>query len=105
MYSIYFQLCIIEPNRIVGRNKPSLMDNIFFTEKLQAGSLTDKITDHMPNFLIIQNLAEEHLNNKTQIWDTKNFNKKEILKDLNYMDLLDFSDTYTSDEMCKFHDK
>ena len=29
------------------------------TIKLQAGNLIDKITNHMPNFLIIQNMGEE----------------------------------------------
>ena len=28
MYSHFFQLCITEPTRVVGRNKPSLIDNI-----------------------------------------------------------------------------
>ena len=62
MYSHFFQPYITEPTRIVGRNKPSLVDNIFInacTKSLNAGSITDKIYDHLPNFLIIKNLKEE----------------------------------------------
>ena len=79
MYSKYFQPCIIEPTRIVERNKPSLIDNIFInvcTEKLQSGNLTNKIADHVQYFLVIQNLAKEQLINKTQIRDIKNLRFK-----------------------------
>ena len=84
-----------------------MIDKIFInvcTEKLQAGNLIDKITD-MPNFLRILNLAEAQLNNKTEIRDMRNFfEEKYFLKDLNDMDILDFSDKYNSDKMYnKFH--
>ena len=60
MYSHFFQPCITEPTRIVGRNKP-LIDNILIntsTKSLNAWNIADKISDHLPN-LIVQNLKEE----------------------------------------------
>ena len=67
MYSHFFQPCITEHTKIAGRNKPSLIDNIFIntcTKSLNAGNSIDKISDHLPNFLIIQNLKEERLKNE-----------------------------------------
>ena len=85
MYSHFFQPYITEPTRIVGRNKPSLVDNIFInacTKSLNAGNITDKIYDHLPNFLIIQNLKEERLKRKMQIRDMKNFKLETFSTDL-----------------------
>ena len=75
MYSNFFQPCITEPTRIAGRNKLSLIDNIFIntcTKSLNAGNIIDKISDHLPNFLIIQNVKEERLKQKIQIRDIRN---------------------------------
>ena len=61
---------------MLGRNKPFLIDNILIntcTKSLNAGNIIDKISDHLPNFLIIQNLKEERLKQKIQIKDMKNF--------------------------------
>ena len=61
---------------MLGRNKPSLIDNILIntcTKSLNTGNIIDKISDHLPNFLIIQNLKEERLKQKIQIKDMKNF--------------------------------
>ena len=67
VHSHFFQPCITEPTRIVGRNKPFLIDNIFIntcTRSLNAGNIIDKISDYLPNFLIIQNFKEERLHKK-----------------------------------------
>ena len=58
MYPSFFHPCITEPTSIVARNKPSLIDNIFINScnrTLHAGNLFDKISDHLSNFLLIQN--------------------------------------------------
>ena len=77
MYSHFFQPCITEPKRTAGRNKPSLIDNIIINTCTKSrnvgGNIIDKISDHLPNFLIIQNLKEERLKQKIQIKDMKNF--------------------------------
>ena len=64
IYSHFFQPCITEPTRILGRNKPCLINDIFIstcTKSLNAGNIINKISDHLPNFLIIQNLKEQRL--------------------------------------------
>ena len=56
-----YQPCITEPTRIVNGNKPSLLDNIFSNsiEKCISGNLFDKISDHLPNFVIFENTKEK----------------------------------------------
>ena len=96
MYSHFLQPCITEPTRIVGRNKPSLIDNIFintYTKSLNAGNIIDKISDHLPKFLIIQNHKEERLKQKIQIRDMKNFELETFSADLEKEELMDFSET------------
>ena len=84
MYSHFFQPCITEPTRIVVRNKP-LIDYIFINtcaKSLNAGNIIGKISDHLPNFLIIHNLKEERLKQKIQIRDMKNFELETFSADL-----------------------
>ena len=47
---------ILGPTRFVEHNKPSLIDNIFvnFSDMhCTSGNMIEKITDHLPNFLLI----------------------------------------------------
>ena len=52
-----YQPCILEPTRIILGNKPSLVDNIFSNsvEPVTSGNFYQKITDHLPNFVIFNN--------------------------------------------------
>ena len=52
-----YQPCITEPTRMVFGNKPSLVDNIFSNsvEKCISGNILDKISDHLPSFVIFEN--------------------------------------------------
>ena len=63
-----YQPCILEPTRIIQGNKPSLVDNIFSNsiEPVTSGNLYQKISDHLPNFVIFNN--------------TKSQKKKEFVK-------------------------
>ena len=56
-----FQPCILEPTRIVQGNKPSLVDNIFSNsiEPVTSGNLYQKISDHLPNFVIFNNIKSQ----------------------------------------------
>ena len=56
-----YQPCITEPTRIVNGNKPSLVDNIFSNtvEKCISGNIFDKISDHLPNFAMIENIKSK----------------------------------------------
>ena len=109
MYSHLFQPCITEPIRIVDRNKPSLIDNIFIntcTKSLIAWNIIDKISDHLPNFLIIQNLKGERLTQKIQIRNMKNFELETFSADLEKVELMDFSETSNLNQMYnRFHQK
>ena len=109
MYSHLFQPCITEPIRIVDRNKPSLIDNIFIntcTKSLIAWNFIDKISDHLPNFLIIQNLKGERLTQKIQIKNMKNFELETFSADLEKVELMDFSETSNLNQMYnRFHQK
>ena len=59
MYENLCQPCIIQPTRIVDKQKPSLIDNIFINsiESPVSGNL-DKISDHFPNFIIINKYSD-----------------------------------------------
>ena len=56
-----FQPCITEPTRIAYGNKPSIVDNIFINsiETCCSGNLYNKISDHLPNFVIIENVKNK----------------------------------------------
>ena len=60
-YENVLQPCILEPTRIIyGNRTPSLVDNIFTnvtSKNIVSGNLFSKITDHMPNFVIVQNIT------------------------------------------------
>ena len=50
IYSHFFQPFIAEPTRIIGRNKSSLIDNIFInacTKSLNAGNITKFLTIYL----------------------------------------------------------
>ena len=105
MHSNLFQPFIIEPTRTVARNKPSLVDNIFINTSnriLHAVNCTDKISDHLPNFLLMQNLNGQKLKAKVQVSGMKNFKMKQFIRDSEKEDLMEFSETYT---VVKMYDK
>ena len=82
MYSNFLHPCITEPTRFIKKQKPSLIDNIFlnfFNKKMINGNLFDKISDHLPSFVVIKNKQTKR---KFKIQDTKNFNRDNYLKDL-----------------------
>ena len=56
-----YQPCITEPTRIVNGNRPSLVDNIFSNsvEKCISGNLFEKISDHLPSFVIFENVKNK----------------------------------------------
>ena len=63
LFSSSFIPVILEPTRVVSKNKPSLIDNIFINfsdKKNTSGNLIEKISDHMPNFIIYEELKLVH---------------------------------------------
>ena len=62
MSSNFLQPCITKPTRIVKYNRPSMVDNIFvniYDKGIHSGNIIDKITDHLPNFVVIKNLRNK----------------------------------------------
>ena len=85
MNSNLLQPCIIEPTRIVDKQKPTLVDNFFvnlFNKELKSGNLGQKISDHLPNFIIIKNINKKILKQKIKVRDLHSFNKHKYLEDL-----------------------
>ena len=55
MYSNFFQSCILEITRVELHCQPSLIDIINTYDKtIHSGNFLDKVTDHIPNFCIIE---------------------------------------------------
>ena len=71
-----YQPCITEPTRIVNNHKPSLVDNIYSNsiESCVSGNLFDKITDHLPSFVIVQNVKNRPKPKVIQRRNMKSFN-------------------------------
>ena len=67
MYENLSQPCISKPTRIVNNQNPTLIDNIFVNtiESPVCGNLINKISDHLPNFIIVenQNIKEKIMTN------------------------------------------
>ena len=52
MYENLCQPCIIQPTRVVEKQIPSVIDNIFInTMKAMSGNLLGRVSDHFPNFV------------------------------------------------------
>ena len=62
--------CVIEPARIVDEQKPTLIDNIFvnlFNKDLKSGNLVEKVSDHLPNFIIIKKINKKISKQKIKV--------------------------------------
>ena len=85
MYTNFLQLNIVKQTEILANNRPSLVDNIFINtlgKEISSDNLVDKISDHMPNFVIVKDILEKKRNRKVKIRDMKKFCKETFLKDL-----------------------
>ena len=91
MLSNFCQPHIIQPTRIVDNAKPSLVDNTFFNSieyETKSGNITFKISDHMPNFIVLEKLdfrATKAI--KIQRRDFTNFNPQKFIVDIKGLDL------------------
>ena len=85
MYTNFLKLNIVKQTKILANNRPSLIDNIFINtlgKEISSDNLLDKISDHMPNFVIVKDILEKKRNRKVKIRDMKKFCKETFLKDL-----------------------
>ena len=84
---------IIGPTRITHKNKPSLIDNLFFnnsTIDCTSGNLLYKLSDHLPNFIFI-NKINYKINNKSEAFarDMSKFNQEMFNKAMQNPEILD----------------
>ena len=80
MSSNFLQQCLTKPTRIVKYNRPSLVDNTFvniYDKEIHSGNIIDKITDHLPNFVIIENMINKLQKQNFKITNMKTFDKAE----------------------------
>ena len=108
MYSNFCQPCILEPTRVVVNSRPSLIDNIYTNthdKTIHSGNLLDRVTDHMPNFCIIEDTYKVKKNRKIRIRDMQQFEKDNFLKDLEELKNLDLLQYKDCNMYNKFHEK
>lgn len=109
MLDNFLQPCITEPTRVVDGNKPSIVDNIFtniIDKEIMSGNFLGKISDHMPNFIIIKDFIDKQSKQKRIVRDFKSFNQENYIgdiKNINIDDLKDANDVNTIYN--EFHDK
>ena len=102
MHTHFLKSGILEPTRIVAKNRPSLQDIIFINtigKKVSSGNSLDKISHRMPNFVFVKDIFEKKISKKINIRDKKNFYKKTLLKDLDEIKSLDLLKHNSVDEM------
>ena len=91
MSSNLMQAHILGPSRVRADCKPSLVDNIFLNDldiECTSGNLYGKISDHMPNFIIMENI--EYLQDKKEeitIRDMSKLNEAKFINDINIEEL------------------
>ena len=93
MSSNPFQPHILGTARILDYNKPSINDNIFtnFIDKnCNSGNLYNKVSDYLPNFIIIDDIYEKITKEVRLVKrDMKNFNETSFVADLTSNDIYD----------------
>ena len=104
MYANFLQPDNLEPTTIVANNRPSLADNISINNlgrNVSSGNLVNKLSVHMPSFVIVKDILKKKRINKVKIRDMKNFFKETFSKDLDERKSLDLLKRNSVDEMFK----
>ena len=90
MSGFNLQPTINRPTRIVGKQKPSLIDNIFINsleKNITTGNLVSKISDHMPNFMIMNDHTMPHSKTQTKTRSLRNYDIDSYQKDIDSIDI------------------
>ena len=61
MNSSFLRPCFLGPIRIVAKNRPNLINNIFINttdKKIDSGNIIDKVSVHMPNFVLVKDITQ-----------------------------------------------
>ena len=100
---------ILQPTRFHPNQRPSLVDNIFSNHLGHdgtCGNLLVKISDHLPNFLILPGKIEKTNLHKHQIWrrDFTNFIEKDFITELHKaLKSINQNETSANDLLNQFH--
>ena len=93
MLSNHCKPTITQPTRFSNENRPSLVDNIFINSiehDTYSGNTISKLTDHLPNFLFINNGNQQQMQRSSiMARDFKSFHKDKFLQDLQTMENFD----------------
>lgn len=97
LMSSHFQPHILQPTRITDHSS-TLIDNIFFNSTVHlsmSGNIVYDLTDHLPNFLIINKYSHLPKNIKIYKRDFSKFNQSAMINDfesLNWEEILPSTD-------------
>ena len=86
--SYFLEPHILKPTRITNHST-TLIDNIFFNSidyQTVSGNLLHDLSDHLPNFLIINRLNMSSHKKKLYKRDYSNYNKEEFLNEFSTLD-------------------
>ena len=108
MLEIFFHPHIVQPTRFSDKGMYSPIDNIFFNNIEQtclSGNLLPHISDHLPNFLIIDKGISHNTTSKRMKRDFRNFNSDNFLNALQNLHLDENVDRFnsTDDKYNFFH--
>ena len=99
-----FQPLILQPTRVTSHSA-TLIDNIFcndLTVHTEGGNLTTSISDHFPQFAIIDNVTKEHTNIPITRRSYKNFNTDDFENELRQIEWVTLFENKTSEEAINF---
>ena len=83
MFSNCYQPLILQPTRYTAGCRPSLIDNIFINSHdfdAVSGNFTAKISDHMPNFVILNKKLNKNYKTRLIKRDFRNFKDTNFIK-------------------------
>ena len=107
-FANFLQPLILQPSRYTDSQKPSLIDNIFINSienNAWSGNLISKISDHMPNFVILNKSVSKSKRIPQFKRDFKKFNEDEFVSDVNSVRLLPHNSTDLDGKFQHFQDK
>ena len=107
-FAKFLQPLILQPSRYTDSQKPSLIDNIFINSienNACSGNLISKISDHMPNFVILNKGVSKSKRIPQFKRDFKKFNEDEFVSDVNSVRLLPHNSTDLDGKFQHFQDK
>ena len=101
---------ILQPSRYLSSERPILIDNIFINSlnfNISSGNLMSKISDHMPNFTILNLNIDKQISNNIIKRHMTGFNENEFLYDLKKIDFSFVNDSVSTleDKYSLFHEK